>query len=262
MAGRLAGKSAVVTGAAQGIGAAIAQAMCENGAEVFAADINFEGVSAVAARCGAIPVRLDVASEAGWADLARRVEEKAKGGLSILVNNAGVELVKPMTRHSLDDWRGVMAVNVDGLFLGCRTLQPLLAAGAGAGRPSSVINISSIAGLVGYPDQLAYNTSKGAVRHMTKSLAIEWASHGLNIRSNSIHPGCIRTPMLEAAVEGWVREGSIPADDPWAAVASLCPLNSVGLPWDIAMGAVYLASDEARFVTGIELVIDGGWVAR
>jgi len=260
MAGRLAGKTALVTGAAQGIGAAIVQAMRAEGATVFAADINGDGVAAVAASCGAGALRLDVASEADWQEAAAVVG--AAGPLSILVNNAGVELVKPMTDHSLDEWRRLMAVNVDGLFLGCRTLQPLLAAGSGAGSPSSVINISSIAGLVGYPDQLAYNTSKGAVRHMTKSLAIEWAAHGLGIRCNSIHPGCIRTPMLEMAVEGWIREGSIPADDPWSAVAALCPLNSVGMPQDIAMGAIYLASDEARFVTGIELVIDGGWVAR
>lgn len=260
MAGRLAGKTALVTGAAQGIGAAIVQAMRAEGAEVFAADINADGVAAVAAKCGARPLQFDVALEAGWEKAAAAIG--SAGPLSILVNNAGVELVKPMTEHSLDEWRRLMAVNVDGLFLGCRTLQPLLAAGAGAGSPSSVINISSIAGLVGYPDQLAYNTSKGAVRHMTKSLAIEWAAHGLGIRCNSIHPGCIRTPMLEMAVEGWIREGSIPADDPWAAVAALCPLNSVGMPQDIAMGAVYLASDEARFVTGIELVVDGGWVAR
>lgn len=261
MTGRLAGRTAVVTGAAQGIGAAIVRAMRDEGAEVFAADINGDGVAALAAGCGARAMRLDVTSEADWTACAQAVEA-AGGGISILVNNAGVELVKPMTEHSLADWRGLMAVNVDGLFLGCRTLQPLLAAGASPQSPASVINISSIAGLVGYPDQLAYNTSKGAVRHMTKSLAIEWASHGLNIRSNSIHPGCIRTPMLEAAVDGWVREGSIPADDPWSAVAALCPLNIVGMPRDIAMGAVYLASDEARFVTGVELVIDGGWVAR
>lgn len=259
MAGRLAGKTALVTGAAQGIGAAIVQAMRREGAEVFAADVNVEGVEAVAGGCGARPLRLDVSSEGGWQDAAAAI--RATGPLSILVNNAGVELVKPLAEHSLDEWRRLMAVNVDGIFLGCRTLQPLLVSQGGAS-PASVINISSIAGLVGYPDQLAYNTSKGAVRHMTKSLAIEWAAHGLGIRCNSIHPGCIRTSMLEMAVEGWVRAGSIPADDPWGAVAALCPLNSVGMPEDIAMGAVYLASDEARFVTGIELVIDGGWVAR
>lgn len=259
MAERLRGKTALVTGAAQGIGAGIVAAMCAEGATVYAADINFDGVSKLAANCGAIPFRLDVTQEQDWQQAASVI---AASGLSVLVNNAGVELVKPMTEHSLNDWRGLMAVNVDGLFLGCKTMQQLLAASSSGAGPASVINISSIAGLVGYPDQLAYNTSKGAVRHMTKSLAIEWAAHGLGIRCNSIHPGCIRTPMLEMAVEGWVREGSIPADDPWAAVASLCPLNSVGMPEDIAMGAVYLASDEARFVTGIELVIDGGWVAR
>lgn len=259
--GRLQGKIALVTGAAQGIGAGVARAMAREGAAVIAADRNVAGVEALAAEIGAEPLALDVTSEADWAKAAAHIDT-AHGKLSILVNNAGVELVKPMTEHSLADWRGLMAVNVDGLFLGCRTFQALLAKGGSAGGPASVINVSSIAGLVGYPDQLAYNTSKGAVRHMTKSLAIEWAAHGLPIRCNSVHPGCIRTPMLEMAVEGWVREGSIPADDPWAAVAALCPLNAVGLPEDIAMGAVYLASDEARFVTGIELVIDGGWVAR
>lgn len=257
MGDRLNNKVALVTGAAQGIGAAIARAMAAEGAHVIAADRNVAGCEALAVESGISALALDVTSESDWAAAADHIASTF-GSFSILVNNAGVELVKPMTEHSLADWRGLMAVNVDGLFLGCRTMQPLLAASGAA----SVVNISSIAGLVGYPDQLAYNTSKGAVRHMTKSLAIEWASHTLPIRCNSIHPGCIRTPMLEMAVEGWVREGSIPADDPWAAVASLCPLNLVGSPRDIAMGAVYLASDEARFVTGIELVIDGGWVAR
>ena len=261
MVERLRGKSALITGAAQGIGAGIARAMAAEGASLFLADINQDGICDLAREIGATALHLDVTSEAGWNAAAAQIAD-AKGALSILVNNAGIELIKPLAAMSLAEWRNVMAVNVDGIFLGCRTLQPLLAKGGAPGAPASVINISSIAGLVGYPDQAAYNTSKGAVRHMTKSLAIEWAAHHLPIRASSIHPGCIRTPMLEMAVEGWVREGSIPADDPWSAVAALCPLNAVGAPRDIAMGAVYLASDEARFVTGIELVIDGGWVAR
>lgn len=261
MEGRLQGKVALVTGAAQGIGAGIARAMAREGASVIAADRNGDGVTALAAEIEAEALVFDVTSESDWAQAAEHVAA-THGCLSILVNNAGMELVKPITEHSIGDWRGLMAVNLDAVFLGCRAFQPLLAAAGRPGRPSSVVNISSIAGIVGYPDQVAYNASKGAVRHMTKSLAIEWAAHGLPIRSNSIHPGAIRTPLLEAAVDGWVREGSLPADDPWAAVASLCPLNIVGLPEDVAMGAVYLASDEARFVTGIELVIDGGWVAR
>lgn len=261
MANRLRGKIALVTGAAQGIGAGIARALASEGAVVYIGDINATGVGALADEITAFPVTLDVTSEASWNGVADLVREK-HGALSILVNNAGVELVKPMSETTPDEWRSVMAVNVEGIFLGCRAFQPLLASGGTPSSPASVVNISSIAGLVGYPDQLAYNTSKGAVRHMSKSLAIEWAAHKLPVRCNSIHPGCIRTPMLELAVEGWVREGSIPIDDPWGAVAALCPLDAVGSPEDIAMGAVYLASDEARFVTGIELVIDGGWVAR
>lgn len=261
MAGRLDKKVACITGAAQGIGAGIAEAMAKEGARIIVGDINDDGAKALAAQIGATAFHLDVSSPENWQELADHIGEQY-GKLDILVNNAGLELVKPMRDHSLADWRGIMAVNVDGIFLGCKTLEALLCESGKSGSSASVINISSIAGLVGYPDQLAYNTSKGAVRHMTKSLAIEWAAHGDAIRCNSIHPGCIRTPMLEMAVEGWVENGSIPSEDPWSAIASLCPLNRVGMPEDIAMGAIYLGSDESRFVTGIELVIDGGWVAR
>ncbi|WP_417618132.1 glucose 1-dehydrogenase [Parasphingorhabdus sp.] len=261
MAGRLQNKIVCVTGAAQGIGAGIAEAMAKEGARIIIGDVNDDGASALAAQIGATAFHLDVSSPEDWQKLADHIGAQY-GQLDILVNNAGLELVKPMREHSLADWRGIMAVNVDGIFLGCKTLESLLCKAGKSGSSASVINISSIAGLVGYPDQLAYNTSKGAVRHMSKSLAIEWAAHGDAIRCNSIHPGCIRTPMLEMAVEGWVENGSIPADDPWTAIAALCPLNRVGTPEDIAMGAIYLGSDESRFVTGIELVIDGGWVAR
>ncbi|MFT5329450.1 MAG: NAD(P)-dependent dehydrogenase (short-subunit alcohol dehydrogenase family) [Parasphingorhabdus sp.] len=261
MTGRLQNKIVCVTGAAQGIGAGIAEAMAKEGARIIIGDVNDDGANALAAQIGATAFHLDVSSPEDWQKLADHIGAQY-GQLDILVNNAGLELVKPMREHSLADWRGIMAVNVDGIFLGCKTLEPLLCNAGKSGSSASVINISSIAGLVGYPDQLAYNTSKGAVRHMSKSLAIEWAAHGDAIRCNSIHPGCIRTPMLEMAVEGWVENGSIPADDPWTAIAALCPLNRVGTPEDIAMGAIYLGSDESRFVTGIELVIDGGWVAR
>ncbi|GAB5489723.1 MAG: glucose 1-dehydrogenase [Parasphingorhabdus sp.] len=261
MADRLKDKIVLVTGAAQGIGAGIARAMASEGAKIIIGDINENGAAALAEEIGGTACNLDVASPQSWHAAAAMIESQF-GRLDVLVNNAGLELVKPMADHSADDWRTIMSVNVDGVFFGCQTLEPLLRKSGQEGSAASVINISSIAGLVGYPDQLAYNTSKGAVRHMSKSLAIEWAAHGAAIRCNSIHPGCIRTPMLELAVEGWVENGSVPAEDPWGAVASLCPLNMVGNPEDIAMGAVYLASDEARFVTGIELVIDGGWVAR
>ncbi|MFV3128908.1 SDR family NAD(P)-dependent oxidoreductase [Niveispirillum sp. KHB5.9] len=250
MARRLEGKVALVTGAARGIGAGIAAAFREEGAAVYGGDLGVPD--------GADDhfLHLDVRREDHWQAAERHIRER-EGRLDILVNNAGVELVRPLPEISLADWRHVMAVNVEGVFLGCRVLHGLMAASA-----SSIINISSIAGIVGYPDQAAYNTSKGAVRHLTKSLAIEFAAHGQPIRVNSIHPGCIRTPMLEEAVDGWARQGLLDRDDPWKDVGAMCPMNRVGSPRDIAMGAVYLASDEAGFVTGIELVIDGGWVAR
>lgn len=259
--GRLNGKIALVTGAAQGIGAGIATAFADAGATVIVADVQQAPLATLGAGIGAVPLRLDVTSEEDWRAAADAIGA-AHGRLDVLVHNAGIELVKSIADTSLEEWRRVMAVNVDSIFIGCKAMLALLGAAGRPGAPASVVNISSIAGLVGYPDQAAYNTSKGAVRHITKSLAIEWAAHGLPIRANSIHPGCIRTPMLEMAVEGWVQAGSIPTDDPWAAIAALCPLNSVGSTADIAMGALYLASDEARFVTGAELVIDGGWVAR
>jgi 3(or 17)beta-hydroxysteroid dehydrogenase len=260
MAGRLAGKTALVTGAAQGIGAAIARAMAAEEARLIVADIAGERLAEVAAEIGARPLRLDVALEEDWLAAAASLAADA-GRLDILVNNAGIELVKPAADTSLAEWRRVMAINLDGIFLGCRTLLPLLSSAREGS--ASVVNISSIAGIVGYPNQAAYNTSKAGVRHLSKSLAIEWAHGGLPVRVNSIHPGCIRTPMLEEAVEGWVASGAIPAGvDPWAAVAAMCPMRRVGRVEDIAMGAVYLASDEAAFVTGSELVIDGGWVAQ
>jgi len=259
---RLKGRTALVTGAAQGIGAGIARVMAAEGATLILTDLNGPGVAALAAELNARALVHDVASEDDWARVAETVRS-AFGRLDVLVNNAGIEVVKPVSETSLADWRRVMSINLDGVFLGCRAMQPLLAQAGARGASASVINISSIAGLVGYPNQAAYNTSKAGVRHLTKSLAIEWAHHGHAIRVNSIHPGCIRTPMLELAVAGWVAEGSIPADaDPWAAIADLCPLRRVGRVEDIAHGAVYLASDESAFVTGLELVIDGGWVAR
>lgn len=252
MQARLAGKVALVTGAAQGIGKAIADQFEAHGAIVWRTDIQaFDG--------GQYALQQDVASEQAWLATLAAIE-KESGRLDVLVNNAGVELEQPLSEVSLENWRKVMSVNVDGVFLGCKHAAALLAARETG--YASVINISSVAGIIGFPEQPAYNTSKGAVRHLTKSLAIEWAAANTPIRCNSIHPGCIRTPMLDTAGKRWFERGLIPGADYLSGLASMCPLNEVGEPLDIAHGATYLASDESKFITGIELVIDGGFIAR
>lgn len=255
MSGRLEGKIALVTGSAGGIGSAIASAFSDEGAKVWLSDV--EPQTSDDGRTS----QLDVTNGDDWTRTMRAVADR-DGRLDILVNNAGVELLKPLQEASLDEWRRVMAINVDGVFLGCKALEELLIVGASASCPASVINMSSIAGMVGLPNQIAYNTSKGAVRHLSKSLAIEWAAHGKPIRANTIHPGCIRTAMLEDGVRMWVKNGLLGAEDPWTDLANMTPIKRVGTTRDVAMGAVYLASDESNFVTGSELVIDGGWTAQ
>lgn len=267
---RLAGKTALVTGAGQGIGAAVAEKLAELGAHVLVTDLDHSSAASCAERIdragGSAQARkLDVTDESEWQAAAAEFDQQERS-LDVLVHNAGMEWVVPLPDISLADWRRVMAVNVESVFLGCKLLLPALKR-AGAKNPggASVVNISSIAGLVGYPDQAAYNTSKAAVRHLSKSLAIEFAQHGHNIRVNSIHPGCVDTPMLAEAMATWAQSRVFGTDDPdevRKSVAALHPLNRIASPEDIAFGVAYLASDEARFVTGAELPIDGGWVAR
>ena len=253
--GRLEGKIALVTGAARGIGAGIADAFAKEGAVVWRTDVM--PIESADGRA----MHHDVASQDDWEAVAAAIADR-DDTLDILVNNAGIELRASLKDIALDEWRRVFAVNVDGPFIGCKVFEEMLAAGATKESSASVVNISSIAGLVIFPDQHAYSTSKAAIRHFSKSLAIEWAAHGRPIRANSIHPGIIRTDMMDEVVREWVEQGVLNKEDPWADIDAMTPANMHGSPHDIAMGAVYLASDEARFVTGLELVIDGGYVAR
>lgn len=255
---RLKNKVALVTGAAQGIGAGIAAMFAGEGAELIATDL-----AAIQVPGARHELELDVSKEAHW-EVAARFVEAEFGRLDILVNNAGIECVLKLEELTLEQWRRVMAVNLDGAFLGCKSMLPMLRQGAKRCRTgAAIVNISSVAGLVGFPHQAAYNVSKAGVRHLTKSLAIEFAADGLKVRVNSIHPGCIRTPMLEGAVRALTQSGGLgDGNDAWAEVAALHPLNRIGTVEDIAQAAVYLASDEAGFVTGVELPIDGGWTAR
>jgi len=253
---RLAGKAAIVTGAALGIGRAIALRMAEEGARVALLDVRDAEGEALAREMtaqghAARYVRCDMAREA---DVARAFGEAAAflGRLDIVVNNAGVSgASKPTHELTEDEWDFVQAINVKGVFFATKhAIAHLRRAGGG-----SIINLSSIYGLVGAPDVPPYHASKGAVRLMSKTDALLYAPD--RIRVNSIHPGFIWTPM----VESHLKSGGDP-ESGRAAVAALHPLGHLGEPDDIAWGAVYLASDEAKFVTGTELVIDGGYTAR
>ena len=254
---RLRGKSAIVTGGAVGIGRACALRFAEEGAVVAISDVDAVNgpllVDEIRGRGGdAVFVRHDVADEAGWEALVRTVLERYKK-LDVLVNNAGVALAKDVEHTTLDEWRRLMSITLDGVFLGTKhAVSAMKATGGG-----SIINLSSIEGLIGDPSLAAYNASKGGVRLLTKSAALYCARAGYNIRVNSVHPGYIWTPMVENFLksQGDVAQGRKVLD-------SLHPVGHVGEPDDIAYGVVYLASDESKFVTGAELVIDGGYTAQ
>ena len=254
---RMRGKSAVVTGAALGIGRACALKLADEGAAVAATDVDVEKgsivVEEIRRRGGdAIFIEHDVADEAKWDRVMRTVVERYKK-LDILVNNAGVALAKDVEHTTLEEWRRLMSINLDGVFLGTKHAVQTMK----ANRSGSIVNLSSIEGLVGDPNLAAYNASKGGVRLLTKSAALYCAKAGYNIRVNSVHPGYIWTPMVENYLksQGDVAQGRKLLD-------SLHPIGHVGEPDDIAYGVLYLASDEAKFVTGTELVIDGGYTAQ
>ena len=248
---RLEGKVALITGAARGQGAAEARLFAQEGAKVVLADVSDQEGSAVAAEIAeaggdALYVHLDVTSEEDW-DAAIRSAVSSFGKIDILVNNAGIWRRGHVLETSSDQWDEVLGVNAKGVFLGTKAAIPELRKAGGG----SIINISSTAGLVGSRTSSAYSASKGAVRLLTKSTAIQYAAEG--IRANSIHPGPIDTDMGDQV---WPD-----ADSRERAVARTA-IARMGTAQDIAYGALYLASDESSFVTGSELVIDGGSTAQ
>lgn len=259
MVDRLIGKRCLVTGAARGIGAAIARAFVNEGAEVMLTDIRDEAGRKLAEELGqgAAYRHLDVREECDWTTVID--ELLAEGGsLDVLVNNAGITgfeqgFVAHNPEHaSLGDWRAVHATNLDGVFLGCKHgIRVMRTGGQG-----SIINISSRSGQVGIPGAAAYASSKAAVRNHSKSVALYCAEQGLKIRCNAIFPAAILTPMWEPMLgQGPEREERM------REFVSDCPLGRFGTPEEVAAVAVMLASDEASFMTGSELVIDGGTLA-
>ncbi|MFM5916470.1 MAG: SDR family oxidoreductase [Novosphingobium sp.] len=256
MAGRVAGKKALITGAAQGLGAAQASMLAREGAQVLLADVNASGAADQAAKINAelgagtaYSVALDVTSEDQWVAAVDYANETMQG-LSVLVNNAGIGVRGNIETCTLADWHRGFAVNVDSVFLGCQKALPLMK----DSQPGSIINISSIAGLIASDTMPGYNASKAAVWMLSKSIALYCAKMGWDIRSNSVHPTFIDTPILD----GMVTSTGKPKDVIMDKLARQIPLKRVGHPDDIANGVLYLASDESRFMTGAELKLDGG----
>jgi len=254
----LKGRVALVTGASRGIGAATARALAAAGARVIVTDV--ADTADLAAEIGGLARRQDVTSEAEWEATVAFARTEA-GGLDILVNNAGIFLMKPLSQTTLEEWRRVQAVNVEGVFLGCKHALPALAERAGQWRGGgSIINLSSISGLVGSAGAVCYNASKGAVRLLTKGLAMEVAA--LNIRVNSVHPGVIDTEMGDAVVSGVSGLVGMGGNEARQSISAQHPLGHFGTPANIADAIVFLASDKAAFMTGSEMVVDGGWTAQ
>jgi 3(or 17)beta-hydroxysteroid dehydrogenase len=248
----LKGKVVLITGAASGIGAEAARLLASHGARAVAADRDLQGARRTAAETDGHAIEMDVASEADW---KRTVEETVAtfGGLDVLVNCAGIELVKTIAETSLADWKRVMSVNLDSVFLGTRAAIPAMKKGG------SIVNISSVAGLNGYSKQAAYCASKGGVRLFTKASAVECAEAGLGIRVNSIHPGIIDTPMTQDILGKVNPAMRSEIETRWKAMH---PIGRLGRASDVAQCILFLASDASAFVTGAELVVDGGLTAR
>lgn len=274
----LAGRVALVTGGARGLGAAICEALAREGAKVVVTDLRADEGQATADRIAgeggdAVFVSHDVTDEAQWAAACAAAEETF-GGLHIVVNNAGVapagEYIEDL---DFEDWRRVVAIDLDSVFLGCKHAIRTIKKYTGrkhtgqqpAGPGGAIVNISSIMGMVGFPRNADYNSAKGGVRLLTKVAALECAEKGYNIRVNSVHPGFIDTRLVRDAVDrGTQRPDAVvtSANEMIDLLVMAHPLGRLGDPEDIAQAVLFLASDGSAFMTGSEFVVDGGYTAR
>ena len=252
--GRVSGKKAIITGGAQGLGEATAWMLAREGAKVTVTDVNGDGADAVAAAINnelgdgtAFAWQHDVTDAERWQTVVQEAHD-AMGGLNILINNAGIGSLGSVEDEDYGMFQQVMKVDVDSIFLGCKYAIPLMR-DHGLG---SIVNISSIAGIIASGNYVSYNTAKAAVRHLSKSIALHCAKTGGQIRCNSVHPVFINTPILDRTKEMFGEEEAL------AKLGRQIPLGKVGEPDDIAYAVLYLASDESKLVTGAELKVDGG----
>ncbi len=250
---RVIDKVALVTGAAQGLGAAIAIMLAREGAKVMLTDINVAGIEKQAAAINeqypgaARAMSHDVTDAERWQEVVSACHSEF-GGLNILVNNAGIGSVGNVVQESYENWRNVHAIDLDSVFFGCKHAIPIMETSGGG----SIINISSISGIIAGHNMAAYNSAKAAVRHLSKSIALHCARAGNNIRCNSVHPVFIDTPILDGLAGKLGREAALEK------LARQIPLGRVGKPDDVAYAVLFLASNESQFITGTEIRIDGG----
>jgi len=255
---RLQGKSALVTGGASGLGKAIAQRLKAEGARVVITDIQHEIGAATAGECGFLFFEQDVTDEGRWTEVIGEVEAQL-GALHILVNNAGIlGSVQAITPEDtpFESWKRIFDVNLNSVFLGCRAAIPAMRRAGGG----SIINVSSIAGLLASPHATAYGASKAAVTQLTKSVAQYCAQQKLRVRCNSLHPGNVMTDLWRNYAAELERQQGVSATASIEEAAAAIPLGDFTRAEDVAAAAAYLASDDARHVTGTQLIVDGGIV--
>ena len=247
MTERLKDKVALITGAAQGLGKEMAKSMMAEGAEVYISDINQEQLDKTVTELSCSGINLDVTKSEDWKKAVSHIQEKS-GSLNILVNNAGIGNGGDIESTDMDTWKLVHNVNLDSVFLGCKYALPLMRE-SGNG---SIINISSMSGIVASHNTSAYNSSKAAVRHLSKSIALHCAKSTNLVRCNSIHPVFTRTAMVQSMID------AAPERNIEQKLIQQIPIRKLAEPIDIANAAIFLASDESSFITGTELLIDGG----
>ncbi|PQA87451.1 SDR family oxidoreductase [Hyphococcus luteus] len=256
--GRVSGKKVVITGGAQGLGACFARMLTDEGAKVFLTDINGDGAEATAAAINekhagaASSIEHDVTNRDDWT-AALEAASEAMGGIDTLINNAGVGTFGSIETETEENWRRTQAIDVDSIFTGTQLAMPYLK----RSQPGSIINISSVAGLIADGNMIAYNTAKAAVWMMTKSIALHCARSGYDIRCNSVHPVFTRTPIIDPLIElgggGDEGEKRLVQQIPWRRLAE---------PEDVGYCILYLAADESRYITASEFKIDGGITAQ